>query len=78
MAEILRLYQVTVGPHTTLMRLNDRDASSYGTNAVPVAPAAAATSEPRPRQVDPSGKSRLVTSNKMRGVGDEPATPVAE
>lgn len=34
MSNDLRLYDVTVGGHTTLMRLNDRDAKAYGINAV--------------------------------------------
>lgn len=67
----LRLYSVTVGTHKTRMRLNDHDADALGDNAVPL------VETPRPaRPADPvDTKSRLVTSNKMRGTDDKPGAP---
>jgi hypothetical protein len=60
----LRLYDVTVGKHKTQMRLNDADAVALGAVLAdqPAEPKAVRAAEP-----DTDGKSRLVTSNKMRG-----------
>ena len=72
MSEVLRLYHVTINGHKTSMRLNPADAAAYGSGAVLVE-----QPHPVPRppehhaQAEPAGgKSRLVTSNKMRGVDD--------
>jgi hypothetical protein len=61
----LRLYDVIVGGHKTQMRLNDVDAVAMGAVLAESAPARASSS--RVTAPDPAGKSRLVTSNKMRG-----------
>lgn len=60
----LRTYDVRVGEHTTLMKLNDADAAGYGDAATLAAnqPASRPLIEPKE-----DAKSRLVTSNKMRG-----------
>lgn len=72
MGSELRLYEVTVGRHKTRMRLNDHDAEAMGDAAVYVPePPSPQPAAPPP---DPlAGKSRLVTSNKMRGTGEPSA-----
>jgi hypothetical protein len=76
----LRLYDVRVGGHATLMRLNDTDAQAYGTDAV-LAPEQVANgpvlrptlAEPDADEPDPANlpaadsKARSAIHNKMRG-----------
>lgn len=73
MGSELRLYDVTVGSHQTRMRLDQADAEKYGTDAIPVT----TTAPESPRMAAapaPDTKSRLVTSNKIRGTDDPSAT----
>jgi len=70
----LRLYDVTVGAHRTRMQLNDRDAAIIGVGAVLVPEEPDSDPEPAPPHEGPPetpGKSRLVTSNKARGLEPE-------
>lgn len=64
MGSELRLYDVTVGGHKTRMRLDDADAEAHGDSAVLV-------QQQQPTAPEPADtKSRLVTSNKMRGTAE--------
>lgn len=72
MSDDLRLYDVTLGSHKTQMRLSDSDAEAMGDAAVLAGSAPAPVVAPKPAPVE--GKSRVVTSNKMRGT-DDPHTP---
>jgi hypothetical protein len=69
MGNKLRLYNVTVGAQQTQMRLDERDAKAMGDSAVLV-PEPRETQRPAAAPADT--KSRLVTSNKMRGTDDKP------
>lgn len=63
MADQLRLYNVTIGNHRTLMRLSDSDAEQLHLNAV--------LASDGPERVTPreeiAGKARTAISNKARG-----------
>lgn len=87
MSNELRLYDVTVGGHQTLMRLNDRDAEAYGADAVlaieqilagPVLTPSLAEPDPvtPPAEVVTEPKARASTHNKMRGNSDEIRSPM--